>query len=130
VLEEDISAKELELDAEVVSLRGPVRAAARVFRITNAVHVELQLSGTMGLTCTRCLSEFEKGLERDITLDYVVESGQRELNLDPDIREEIIFGLQIKNLCKDDCKGLCIVCGTNLNETTCKCTPGSISRKE
>ena len=29
----------------------------------------------------------------------------------------------MKPLCKDDCKGLCANCGTNLNKATCDCSP-------
>jgi uncharacterized protein len=29
----------------------------------------------------------------------------------------------MKPLCRDDCKGLCPQCGTNLNRETCTCSP-------
>jgi uncharacterized protein len=121
LVEEDISAKELDLDIPEISLRGPLKARAVLSRITNAVHVELELSGEICLSCTRCLIEFRKPLEQHLRLDYAVEPRQREIDLDPDIREELIFGFQIKNLCKPDCKGLCVKCGANLNEGACAC---------
>ncbi|MCI0532052.1 MAG: DUF177 domain-containing protein, partial [candidate division Zixibacteria bacterium] len=42
-------------------------------------------------------------------------------DLNPRVREAMILILPIKPLCKEDCKGLCQLCGTNLNEKTCKC---------
>ena len=43
------------------------------------------------------------------------------------LKEEILLSLPYKKLCKPDCKGLCPICGTNLNETVCKC---KVHRKE
>ncbi len=129
-IEENITAGDLELDVQEMSLKEPLRAKARVSRITNAVHVDLELKGSLYLTCTRCLNEFRQSLDKRMKLDYVVDAGQHELDLDPDIREELILGFQIKNLCKPDCKGLCIKCGTNLNEGKCTCRLGMTSRKE
>jgi len=37
-------------------------------------------------------------------------------------RESLQIALPMKPLCKDDCKGLCPNCGTNLNKATCDCT--------
>jgi len=37
------------------------------------------------------------------------------------IREQIFLALPMKPLHRDDCKGLCVNCGANLNETTCDC---------
>ena len=30
---------------------------------------------------------------------------------------------EVKPLCRDDCRGLCPQCGTNLNTGTCDCSP-------
>ena len=45
----------------------------------------------------------------------------RTIDLDQDIREEIILDYPIKPLCNPDCKGLCPKCGKNLNEGGCNC---------
>ena len=34
---------------------------------------------------------------------------------------EILVDLPTKVLCSEDCKGICRVCGHNLNEGTCDC---------
>ncbi|MGE5308255.1 MAG: YceD family protein [Deltaproteobacteria bacterium] len=122
VIEEEIAAKDLGLeDVPEIELREPIDAKAVVTRITNAVHVKLELRGKFELTCSRCANAFVKDIDKKMDLDYAVEPGQHELDLDPEIREELILGIPIKNLCKPDCKGLCIRCGENLNEGRCKC---------
>lgn len=44
-----------------------------------------------------------------------------DIDLLPAIREHIILAAPLQPLCKEDCLGLCQVCGTNLNEGRCGC---------
>ena len=37
------------------------------------------------------------------------------------MREQFYLALPMKPLCREDCHGLCVVCGTNLNRETCSC---------
>ena len=41
--------------------------------------------------------------------------------LDAFMESEISFNMPTKILCKPDCKGICKVCGKNLNEGDCGC---------
>jgi len=45
----------------------------------------------------------------------------KEIDLAPVLREQLILTLPPYPVCKDTCKGLCSVCGTNLNERECGC---------
>ena len=53
-------------------------------------------------------------------LDEETYSG-KEIDLDPVVREQLILALPPYPVCRDSCKGLCPVCGTNLNEKECGC---------
>lgn len=44
-----------------------------------------------------------------------------DIDLLPTIREHVILATPIQALCKEECLGLCQVCGTNLNEGMCEC---------
>ena len=44
-----------------------------------------------------------------------------DFDLDSLVREDILLTLEPKTLCKPDCKGLCPMCGADLNETACSC---------
>ena len=48
------------------------------------------------------------------------------LDVDKLIMDEIVVALPTKVLCKEDCKGLCSICGTNLNNHTCDCHKESL----
>ena len=43
------------------------------------------------------------------------------IDLDPILREQVLLALPGYPVCQDGCKGLCTVCGTNLNERECGC---------
>lgn len=82
-----------------------------------------QLSGVLSLVCNRCLEKFEYELQVEIEEELLkeeVESIER-INLIGILQENILLALPIKNLCSENCKGLCTVCGQNLNEEECNC---------
>jgi uncharacterized protein len=37
------------------------------------------------------------------------------------VRDALILELPLAPLCRDDCKGLCVTCGADLNEADCGC---------
>jgi uncharacterized protein len=45
----------------------------------------------------------------------------KTIDLDPVVREQILLALPSYPVCGESCKGLCPVCGTNLNERECAC---------
>jgi len=93
--------------------------------------------------CRRCLEAVEVPLEEELTLLWVPpdrrrgdpadadeEEGVRrldplgdQLDLSPAIREEVVLVAPVYVTCSDGCRGLCPVCGINLNQKTCDCDP-------
>lgn len=45
----------------------------------------------------------------------------KTIDLDPIVREQVLLALPVSVLCREDCKGLCSVCGQDLNEKDCGC---------
>lgn len=45
----------------------------------------------------------------------------KTIDLDPILREQVLLALPISVVCRDDCRGLCSMCGQNLNERECGC---------
>ena len=79
----------------------------------------LEISGELGyLYCSRGTEEIE-GF--DDCMPVEVEHFGRIIDVMPQIRESIYTLLPTKILCREDCKGLCPVCGKNLNEGQCSC---------
>ena len=120
-LREDFDPKKLDLETDIIKFLSPVRARAELSRITNAVTVNLFLDAMMHTVCSRCLEEFDLVLKKNTVLNFQASSLEPLIDLDPEIREEIILDYPLKPLCKPDCIGLCPRCGGNLNEGGCTC---------
>ncbi len=77
--------------------------------------------------CTRCLKETEKeySVEFKETADadnpevYPVKNDT--IDLKKIVDDVVLMNLPLSFLCSDDCKGICLGCGVNLNDGECKC---------
>jgi len=67
----------------------------------------------------------KKGETDEISLDEgEAEMGFYELpglELEDIVREQVLFQLPMQRLCKEDCQGICPLCGSNRNEKSCNC---------
>ena len=107
--------------------------------IANQENAQLLITGTvdieMGIACGRCLEEVPTricfDIEKKLTIgnnaiideemdetDYLIGF---ELDVDKLVYAEILVNWPMKVLCKDDCEGICKVCGMNLNKGACDC---------
>jgi uncharacterized protein len=116
-------------DLDVVHLRG----AMRLTRTGQGLYAQGRFQATVSLECVRCLTNYEQGLETKLEdlfvyppshatepLLAVPETGILDLN--PLLREYFWLDMPIQPVCRPDCRGLCPVCGNNLNESTCQHT--------
>ena len=100
------------------------------------VKIELEGEVTLSLPCDRCLREVAENVsfqterevdfsqtdeERAADLDETNFIDGYDLDVDAFVCEEILLGFPMKVLCQEDCKGICKVCGANLNEGECGC---------
>lgn len=103
---------------------------ARVTRATQGLLVQTHMQAEVQAECVRCLTDFQQPLEIDFTelyafnRDSVTDSGllvpeNGKIDLEPFIRDEMLLAIPIGTLCSAECKGLCPVCGQNLNEAIC-----------
>jgi uncharacterized metal-binding protein YceD (DUF177 family) len=94
------------------------------------------LQGQMETTCARCLETALVGLNVPLAVTFVSTEADKtgddedpdvigflgnEIDVGDEIRDEILLALPINPLCKESCRGLCTVCGGNLNVTACAC---------
>jgi uncharacterized protein len=73
------------------------------------------------MSCSRCLREFQDKLDKKFTLNFSIDKLETKIDLDPEIRDQIILDYPINPLCRQDCKGLCPKCGIDLNQVQCNC---------
>ncbi|MGB9668579.1 MAG: YceD family protein [Thermosulfidibacteraceae bacterium] len=108
------------------------------------VSVKGNVRVVLELTCSRCLKTYRFEIVRDIDESYHpiddIEFGERkhlksfeldtcyysegELDVESVYMEPIYLAIPMKPLCSDNCKGICPICGKDLNEDSCDCNRG------
>ncbi len=101
-----------------------------------------RLTAGLELQCARCVEPVAQDIVREFELLYRplgADAGRDELSvtdaeaeigyyqgdgilLEDVLREQVLLALPLKVTCREDCKGLCLHCGKNLNEEQCSCT--------
>jgi len=120
-LSEKIEPAQLSLEGQpVISFVKPIEVKANVMKTGAEIFVDVLLETSVEYTCAKCLSKFEDIFRK--RFDVVLEVRPAEIvELDDEIRQEIILDYPIKIICKAECKGLCPNCGQNLNIGECEC---------
>ena len=117
-LTEAMDPARVKLDAPDLKFTAPVGVTAEFQKQQDTVWVEVGVAGETERICARCLENFGRPYDSRFHLDYSAE-GKLELDITDDIRQEILLSYPVRFLCRDDCRGLCPQCGTNLNERSC-----------
>jgi uncharacterized protein len=114
----------LKPDLNLTNLVG----VARVGRTPQGILVQGEFQGEAPAECVRCLTEFVQPLhgkfdelyafdKRSVTDSGLILPEDANIDLEPLVRDYLLIEMPISPICKEDCKGLCTVCGENLNET-------------
>jgi len=112
----------------------PVQVEGSVTNHAGALVLEGTASSLLDLACDRCGKEFsrEKVVELNCLLAAELEDEEHdeiyllegnEADLDEVAGTAFILAMDTKNLCSDNCKGLCAKCGADLNNGPCGCRP-------
>ena len=94
-----------------------------------------RITGGMELPCRLCLEEVDVDVDEEVHFllaeigadeaddpdVFLYDPSARMLDLRPAVRETWLLTAPAYVQCREDCKGLCATCGTNLNESTCNC---------
>ncbi len=125
-LEEEKTGTFLGLEQNDIIFSWPVQIKADVNHEHNNIKIHIVIRSRIQLQCSRCLKDYEQDLKKEI--DMIKSIGEETvIDLTQIVREEIILDYPVKLLCKEDCNGLCSLCGKNLNEGDCDCKEGKKS---
>lgn len=110
----------LHLDTPDVTWAGPLALSAFVQRHDDDLLVEAEASGTMTVVCSRCAAAAPRPYHG--AFHWLLELQHRpSVELNDEMRQEIVLSYPMRALCRDDCRGLCPRCGRNLNDGPCAC---------
>jgi uncharacterized protein len=134
-------ANQLPLDDPEVRLVEPAEVSGRIRRKGADVELRGQLHTKLEVPCGRCLQPVELPISTEFnerfvrTISWAAEEqhelGAEDLNisvfddegieLDALVREEILLAVPVNVLCREDCQGLCPLCGIDRNMDNCQC---------
>ncbi len=119
----------------------PVLVEGSVTNHAGALVLEGTARSMLELTCDRCGKHLTR--EKIVPLDSLVAQNLEneendeillldgtQLDLDEVATTAFVLAMDTKNLCSNDCKGLCPRCGANLNDGPCGCRPETDPRWE
>jgi len=111
---------------------GELKAELLFSRYNGDVYVTGTARAAFRLECGRCLKDYDFTLSLDIKSafisaekavgdDEVYTYENYEIDVSGFLREQFLLNLPLKQVCNEDCRGLCPGCGKNLNEGDCHC---------
>ena len=116
----------------ILRIRQPSRAAGNVSNSAGVLTFSANVDATCMCVCARCLGEFEYPVHKRISA-YLTEESEDgsnpdgyflqgdKIDADEIIVTEFILDTDERLQCKEDCAGLCEICGSDLNDGQCKC---------
>ena len=110
-----------------VPLGSPIELDLRLESVVEGVLVSGSATVEVRGECVRCLGEVSDELEVAIQELYVYPGVEPDddlasrlegdlIDLEPLLRDDVVLDLPFQPLCRDDCSGLCVECGANLND--------------
>jgi uncharacterized protein len=144
-LERTLEPAALTREGDLFRIASPVRLHAELSKDGQKVRLIGRVAATLELECARCVEPYEMPVDAPFDILFLAASEDVEKKDDEDeaevreddlgvsyyrddeidlaevIREQFYLALPMKPLCREDCKGLCPVCGANRNRETCTC---------
>jgi uncharacterized protein len=123
----------IEKGGERISFKSPISMDLRLTNIGGQIRAKGKLEADIQLSCGRCLKEYQEHIATDVEEIYRKPGEfQREdmrgfedeqvylilkesIDLQPMAEAACILAVPFKPLCETECKGLCPVCGEDLN---------------
>jgi uncharacterized protein len=129
----DIGPEGLEIDTDIpaeiidsvkekfIKFTQPFHLVAILHKTGDKVIVTGSMSSIYRGECGRCLDAVEGKWDKEFTFAVETDRTTEFIDITEPLREEVLLYLPEKIVCSDECKGLCPVCGENLNKKECGC---------
>ena len=110
---------------------GPVKVSGVIELHNDDCYVDGEINCTIVGKCARCLERAEYSFSEEFSVKYVRNNPDPEayeyvyksgvVDLRQAVRDVFLSNCPPVIYCNENCKGLCPICGSNLNETDCNC---------
>lgn len=138
VLDGDIELGNIEFLGESYRFDTPLKIKGKIYNNGQSLTLTANVKGKMKTECARCLKELETDVDFEIhellskreegveTDGEIILFDGHEVDLSEVVRDRFLMNISGRYLCSEDCKGLCPVCGHDLNEGDCGCSGETI----
>ncbi len=128
----ELSPAELEITPAEMAIEGTVSVNGTMSNAGDVLLLQAVLVAKVQRTCGRCLKGFAGVVQAEVIEKFYPASAEHIENdafvYDSDViditeplREGLLLAEPMQALCKPDCRGLCPVCGADLNDGDCGC---------
>lgn len=149
-IEIDTKVRELVIDSDEFSSDYDIHVICSMQRDMDLTRVEGKVNTSAVLECSRCLESFRQDivgnfsivarhLKKGETISVYSDDDKNEdeddliyiahnedsIDITKFVHDALLLSIHLKPVCSEDCKGLCPVCGNNLNESECGCNSES-----
>jgi uncharacterized protein len=110
-----------DIDSEAVKVVDNITLACEFESADSYITVKGKAYLMQDIKCSRCLQRVKRDKTVDLFFSYDKNNLGKFLEIDQDVREEILLQWPLKPLCRNDCRGICPGCGKDLNLQECTC---------
>jgi len=124
---------------EYINFSKPIILKGSFSLVGDIVNLNARLTTEFTIACSRCLEEFNYPIDIEVKEQFSRNKENEDadciliksdkLDITDIIENNIYLALPFARLCKEDCKGLCQHCGTNLNISTCSCDDSNVDSR-
>ena len=124
----------IQSSSSEIVLANPVKVKGSVYKTDEDLYLDAKVSYEYYENCSRCLKEFvnkeetvlsgrlmEASQSSDTEDEFVFLYDGDQIEITEQVFTSILLSLPMKSLCNDNCRGLCLVCGKDLNIEECSC---------
>ena len=133
---------QFEINQSDCSLSDNIKLRGRLTKVEHGISFSGELQTILNVACTRCLILFPYNIKTEIKAHFIpldkeakprneieikkadieqeiYEGGK--IDLRGSVRDQVLLELPLMHLCREDCKGICSECGSDLNSSQCEC---------
>jgi len=125
-----------------ITFREPLKVTGTYVYDGKAFTLSGNAQAAIDANCARCTKPFVERISFSFSERFVKDADElgdddetypyagEELDIGKAVLDNLFLVLPIAGVCREDCKGLCPVCGADLNVTTCQCKQTEASWKQ
>ena len=137
-----VTKEQFEINQPDCSLSDDIKLRGRLAKVEQDISFSGELQAILKVACTRCLNLFSYNVQTGVKVHFIprgkdpspgneIEIKETDIeqeiyegdkiDLRGSVRDQVLLEVPLMHLCREDCKGICSECGSDLNSSQCEC---------